>query len=277
MRTFPRLATALLAAGALTVTLTACEDTGGDRAAGNLSSLSGQDQPADSGADGLSLDGMVDDLRQGVDDFVDGLGSAPAADSEQGAVGEAAGEPLVAEARGVLDGLEVKGRAPKTGYEREQFGPAWKDVDHNGCDTRNDILNRDLDNVVKDGSCTVMSGTLDDPYTGQIIDFTRGQKTSSAVQVEHVTALSDAWQKGAQQLTEEQRVELANDPENLIAVDGPANMQKGDGDAATWLPANKAYRCTYVAKQVHVKAKYNLWVTAAERDAISDVLATCGA
>ncbi|MFD6062383.1 HNH endonuclease family protein [Rhodococcus wratislaviensis] len=91
----------------------------------------------------------------------------------------------------------------------------------------------------------------------------------------HVVALSDAWQKGAQQLSPEQRRDLANDPRNLQAVDGPTNSQKSDSDAASWLPPNKAYRCTYVSRQIDVKALYRLWVTQAEKDAMSQVLHSC--
>ena len=181
-------------------------------------------------------------------------------------------------ASSVLDTLQVKGRAPKTGYKRTQFGKAWTDVDHNGCDTRNDILSRDLSGVkYKSGthSCVVKSGTLQDPYTGKSIAFERGQKTSTAVQIDHVVALSDAWQKGAQKLSKSVRTELANDPYNLLAVQGRANQQKSDGDAATWLPSNKGFRCEYVARQIGVKHKYSLWVTAAEKSAMDRVLASC--
>jgi hypothetical protein len=174
--------------------------------------------------------------------------------------------------------LQVKGRAPKTGYDRAQFGQAWLDTDRNGCDTRNDVLRRDLENyVLKAGTrgCLVLRGTLHDPYTGSTIAFVRGQTTSTAVQVDHVVALADAWQKGAQQWTATRRATFANDPLNLLAVDGPANMSKGAGDTATWLPPNKSYRCRYVARQVAVKASYQLWVTAAERDAMVRVLQTC--
>ena len=180
----------------------------------------------------------------------------------------------------VLDTLQVKGRAPKTGYKRTQFGKAWADVDHNGCDTRNDILNRDLSGVkhkLGTHDCVVKSGTLQDPYTGKTITFKRGQKTSTAVQIDHVVALSDAWQKGAQKLSKTTRTELANDPYNLLAVQGRANQQKSDGDAATWLPSNKAFRCEYVARQIGVKHKYSLWVTAAEKSAMERVLASCPA
>ena len=181
-------------------------------------------------------------------------------------------------ASSVLDTLQVKGRAPKTGYKRTQFGKAWADVDHNGCDTRNDILSRDLSGVkYKSGthSCVVKSGTLQDPYTGKSIAFERGQKTSTAVQIDHGVALSDAWQKGAQKLSKSVRTELANDPYNLLAVQGRANQQKSDGDAATWLPSNKGFRCEYVARQIGVKHKYSLWVTAAEKSAMDRVLASC--
>jgi hypothetical protein len=124
--------------------------------------------------------------------------------------------------------------------------------------------------------CKISAGTLVDPYTGGIIRFVRGQDTSWQVQIDHVVALGDAWQKGAQQLSYEQRLAFANDPLNLQATDGPTNGQKGAGDAATWLPPNKAYRCEYVARQVAVKAAYRLWVTPAERDAMFGVLSTCG-
>ncbi|SEQ27290.1 HNH endonuclease family protein [Arthrobacter sp. OV608] len=183
-----------------------------------------------------------------------------------------------ANALGQLNSIPVKGRAPKTGYTRDEFGPAWADTDRNGCDTRNDILTRDLtDETFKPGTnnCVVMTGTLADKYTGTTITFTRGQDTSSDVQIDHIVALSDAWQKGAQQLNTDQRKELANDPLNLMAADGPTNSAKGDKDAATWLPPNKAFRCEYVARQTAVKAKYGLWVTQAEHDAIATILQGC--
>jgi hypothetical protein len=177
----------------------------------------------------------------------------------------------------LLATLPVKGRAPKTGYDRGLFGQAWADVDRNGCDTRNDTLKRDLTGITYTNSvpCKVQTGTLADPYTGTTISFLRGTATSSAVQIDHVVALSDAWQKGAQQLTVEQRTAFANDPLNLQATNGPTNMQKGDGDAATWLPPSKGFRCEYVARQISVKATYSLWVTQAEHDAMARILADC--
>jgi hypothetical protein len=190
--------------------------------------------------------------------------------------------PATSGALAALDALPVKGRAPFTGYSREQFGQAWTDdnndaLGHNGCDTRNDILKRDLTDIVfRAGShCVVSTGVLHDPYTGKIIDFVRGVSTSAKVQIDHVVALGDAWQKGAQQLTPAQRIDLANDPLELLAVDGPTNEAKGDGDAATWLPPNKAFRCDYVARQIAVSAKYDFWVTSAERDAMARVLQAC--
>jgi hypothetical protein len=184
--------------------------------------------------------------------------------------------PKTAEA--VLETLAVKGRAPKTGYERSQFGPAWSDVDRNGCDTRNDILSRDLTSkVFKSGTrdCVVFSGVLLDPYSGEKIAFERGAKSSMDVQIDHVVAMSNAWQTGAFKLSYEKRLAFANDPMNLLAVKGRLNAQKGDGDAATWLPPLKSVRCAYVAQQIVVKAKYGLWVTPPEKAAMQGLLSKC--
>ena len=173
----------------------------------------------------------------------------------------------------VLNKIEIKGRAPQTNYSREQFGGDWSE--NNGCDTRNIILFRDLKDARVDDKCNVTNGVLDDPYTAKTIIFVRGSGTSGDVQIDHVVALSDAWQKGAKQLTREERVIFANDPLELLAVDGPANLQKSGSDAASWFPPNKAFRCQYVARQVAVKFKYKLWVTNAESDAIRNILMGC--
>jgi hypothetical protein len=185
-------------------------------------------------------------------------------------------EPGLATA--VLETLPVKGRAPKTGYTRAQFGAAWADVDRNGCDTRNDILNRDLTSIIyKPGTrnCVVASGILVDRYSGETINFLRGNLTSMDVQIDHVVALSNAWQTGAFKLSADKRKAFANDPLNLFAVKGKLNSQKGDGDAATWLPPLKSFRCAYVAQQIAVKAKYSLWVVAPEKAAMVSILAKC--
>ena len=209
-------------------------------------------------------------------DLAESTSSATATASPAASAAPEAPSDTDTAALAVLATLPVKGRAPKTGYDREgSFGSAWQDVDQNGCDTRNDILARDLTVLVVDTSCEVQSGTLLGPYTGLTIAFVRGQATSSLVQIDHVVALSNAWQTGAQQLSPEQRVELANDPLNLLAVDGVTNSRKGDGDTATWLPPLKSYRCAYVARQVSVKASYALWVTAAEHDAMTRILSDC--
>lgn len=179
------------------------------------------------------------------------------------------------EALTMLEKIPVKGRAPKTGYSRNQFGPQWSDVDRNGCDTRNDILKRDLINKVfreKTRDCVVESGVLQDPYSGQKIDFQRGEKTSALVQIDHVVALSNAWQTGIFLATTKVRTAFANDPLNLMAVKGSLNSQKGDGDAATWLPPQKSFRCEYIVRQIQVKAKYGLWVTKPEKEAMVRIL-----
>lgn len=181
--------------------------------------------------------------------------------------------PGATSALSVLTELAVKGRAPKSGYSRDEFSSGWGFVD--GCDLRNLTLARDLVELSFRDDCIVESGVLLDPYTAERIEFARGVETSMEVQIDHVVAVSDAWQKGAQQLTAEQRFELYNDPLNLLAVSGPANQQKADSDAASWLPANRAFRCEYVATQIAVKQRYQLWVTAAERDAMQRVLSSC--
>ena len=203
---------------------------------------------------------------------------APGRGTTSSSPGERPGDGGSGTALAALDELPVKGRAPKTGYSRDEFGPRWADTDHNGCDTRNDILRRDLTEItVKPGThgCTVSTGALVSVYTGEPIDFTAGRDTSSQVQIDHVVALSDAWQKGAQQLDAGRRTELANDPLNLLAVDGPSNNAKSDGDAATWLPPATGERCEYVATQIAVKRRYELWVTDAEKNAMTRVLDAC--
>lgn len=178
-------------------------------------------------------------------------------------------------ARDILEQLEVKGRAPKTGYSRNEFYSGWPKID--GCNLRQIILKRELGTSAKlaaDG-CTVLSGEFIEPYTGETRTFTAKEEISKGLQIDHVVALSDAWQKGAQYLSPDARYQIATDPLNLLAVDSSANQGKSDGDAATWLPPNKAFRCEYVARQVSVKYKYRLWVTNAEHDAIAQILETC--
>jgi hypothetical protein len=189
-----------------------------------------------------------------------------------------------AQADSVVSGLSIieaqvtKGRAAKTGYTRAQFGQTWADVDRNGCDTRNDILKRDLTGEVfkeKTRECVVLSGTLIDPFSGETINFVRGNMSSMEVQIDHVVAMSNAWQTGAFKLSVKERTAFANDPMNLLAVKGRLNSQKGDGDAATWLPPLKSFRCDYVARQIAVKIKYKLWFTAPEKEAMIRILKSC--
>jgi hypothetical protein len=173
-----------------------------------------------------------------------------------------------------LNKLEVKGRAAKTGYTRSQF-PHWSDPDRNGCDARNDTLKRDLTDITyKPGTrdCKVIAGQLLDPFSGKVIIFS---PTKVVIDIDHVVALSNAWQSGAAYFDKNVRTQIANDPLNLLAVDAKLNRQKGDGDAATWLPPNKAFRCEYVSRQVAVKAKYRLWVTEPEKVAITKILSSC--
>ncbi len=172
----------------------------------------------------------------------------------------------------VLGELEVKGRAPKTNYARDKFYDGWPVVD--GCSLRQRILKRELgDSAVLDG-CNVVAGEFDEPYTGEHVVL-KSRDEVSKIQIDHVVALSDAWQKGAQYMDYSVRNAMATDPLNLLAVDGGANKKKSDGDAATWLPSNKRFRCQYVARQISVKYKYSLWVTEAEKEAMQRVLVNC--
>ncbi|WP_417364556.1 HNH endonuclease family protein [Glutamicibacter arilaitensis] len=227
----------------------------------------------------ISLFALVSTLALSSCSALENLELPPLPDAQAAPASTAAEQrESYAESLELLNEVAVKGRAPKTGYERSKFGKRWKDPDRNGCDARNDILARDLVNVTyKSASrpCVVLSGTFDDPYTGKTIQFQRGQQTSTAVQIDHVVALSDSWQKGAQRWDAETRLEFANDPLNLLASDGPTNASKGDKDAASWLPPNKSFRCAYVSRQTQVKAKYDVWMTKAEHAKIKDILTSC--
>ncbi len=166
--------------------------------------------------------------------------------------------------------LRVSSVGSKNGYARARFGQPWTDdVDveggHNSCDTRNDILRRDLTGVTLSTPCKVKTGTLADPYTGRVINFVYGKKTSADVQVDHIVALGNVWVSGASAWNLPELKKIANDPLNLLAVDGTSNMSKGDRSADQWLPANAAFQCTYVKRQVQVKNKYHLTVTTAEK------------
>ncbi len=205
-----------------------------------------------------------------------GSDQAPAASSPEPAPVAPSAAPGPGSALAALGALPVKGRAPMTGYDRKAFGPAWADVDRNGCDTRNDVLARDLtDRVVRPGTqgCVVVAGRLADPYAGVTVPFRK--QDASDVQVDHVVALGNAWATGAQGLDATRLRQLANDPGNLLATQGRLNQQKRAGDAATWLPPAKGFRCAYVARQLAVKTAYGLWVTPPERDAVARVLAVC--
>lgn len=190
-------------------------------------------------------------------------------------------EPAVAAAPGTalatVAELEIKGRAPDTGYDRDLFQYRSYDLDRNGCDVRNDILRRDLDDLVikpDTQGCVVLSGTLTSPYSGDTIDFVR-DSTGGSIEIDHVVSLSDAWQKGAQEWDEYTLRTFGNDPLNLLAVEGRLNAQKGAGDTATWLPPHKPYRCEFTARQVAVKHTYGLSVTQAEHDAMIRILSDC--
>ncbi len=176
-------------------------------------------------------------------------------------------------AKDVLENLAVQEKYAGDKYYRKLFYDSWG-IDKHGCSMREVILNRDLKDVILKG-CKVQTGTLDDPYTGQVINFKRGQDTSADVQIDHVVALSNAWATGAYKLDANTRYELSQDPLNLLAVEGQANQDKSDAAADAWLPSNQAFQCQYVARQISIKYKYHLWVTPSEKSAMQKVLALC--
>ena len=183
-------------------------------------------------------------------------------------------EPSAGDTQAILaaQALVERGRSASTNYSRDAFGSAWKDVDRNGCDTRNDILSRDFTTASYKGGtndCKVVGGTWTDPYSNESYTFT---EQPSEAQIDHVVALSNAWQMGADLWTDEMRTEFANDPLNLIVTVASLNRQKSDSNAASWLPPYKPGRCDFIARQVAVKAKWQLFVTSSEKNAMLGIL-----
>ncbi|RCV48298.1 HNH endonuclease family protein [Marinitenerispora sediminis] len=178
----------------------------------------------------------------------------------------------VREAREVLAGIEVAEPRPRGDYERDEFGSGWVDTDGNGCPTRHDVLARDLDDAVVESDCRVVAGVLDDPYTGERIEFSSDDP--QAVQIDHVVPLSLAWRMGADEWDRDRRVEFANDFGNLLAADGPANGEKSDSGPAEWQPY-AGYRCSYALSYIDVTHRYGLPLAAEDRDALAGMLDTC--
>lgn len=168
--------------------------------------------------------------------------------------------------------LVERGKASTTDYSRSAFGSAWKDVDRNGCDTRNDILARDFSEVkFKPGtnSCKVIGGVWTDPYSNETYTF---DSAPSTAQIDHVVSLKNAWQMGADQWAQPDREAFANDPINLTVTVASLNRQKSDSNAASWLPPYKPARCSFIARQVAVKAKWKLYVTSSEKTVMLQIL-----
>jgi Protein of unknown function (DUF1524) len=201
-----------------------------------------------------------------------GLAGGGPSSSHSSKASKKEGKGKEATARKELADLEDGAAGSMSGYRRDEFGPAWKDVDHNGCDTRNDILTRDLDDVEKRNKCVVISGHLDDPYTGKAITFAKAKAFD--VQIDHIFPLGLAWRMGAAHWSEEKRTELANDRDNLLAVWSRPNEQKSDKGPSEWQP-RKAFQCTYAEKFIAVADEYHLAVTRADHSELSDMLDTC--
>lgn len=220
---------------------------------------------------GEALDGWADDSQEGVEDALE------AGEDLKNRI--ESGELYEVDWSTVTDALDqFKPQIPERhpDYERDEFGSGWLDTDNNGCDTRNDILARDLTRIALDSDdCTVLSGTLDDPYTGETIDFERGRSTSSAVQIDHMVPLSLAWDLGAWKWSEEKREQFANDPVNLYAVDGPANGSKSDNPISEWMPPNEEWWCQYTASYVLVHDKYDLAMDEPDQARAAELVEAC--
>ncbi|WP_217142792.1 HNH endonuclease family protein [Streptomyces sp. AC627_RSS907] len=264
MRRYSRIRSGWAAGAALVLALlTGCEGAEDD---GAPSSGGGADAPAEGQAQGQAAQGRAVSPLRNPDGT--GPGLAPVA-----------GDTAEATARRLIDGLKTKGRGPGTGYDRDEFGYAWTDtadgvpLARNGCDTRNDLLKRDGQKLrFRSGSdCVVISMTLDDPYTGTTIEWRKQE--ASEVQIDHVVPLSYSWQMGSSRWTESKREQLANDPLNLLPVEGRANSAKRDSGPASWLPPAKSIRCAYAVRFAQVAVKYELAVTAPDRQAM---LRQCG-
>lgn len=203
------------------------------------------------------------------------------------ALTEQAGMPTVAAGTDVLAGITVvAARAHRHDYRRALYGDAWTDDNdapggHNGCDTRDDILNRDLVDIthVSTKRCpdAVATGTLHDPYTNAVIAFTRGAKVGEAVQIDHIVPLAYAWDMGASAWPYRQRVRFANDPANLLAVAGQGNQDKGDAGPGQWMPPNRAFACQYAIAFIEVVRGYALRLDQTSADVLRAAAATCPA
>lgn len=187
-------------------------------------------------------------------------------------------EPAPAASGTALEALETLTVAPFSStskYQRANFGETWEDIDSNGCETREDILKRDIPNATIKGKCDVRKGSFSDPYTGKTINFNADDGKGGGVDIDHIIPLSLGWKTGASEWDAAKRLKFANDPLNLMASDSGENRKKGDKDASAYLPPNKAFHCEYVARQVSVRVKYGTWITPAEKSAIYTVLQSC--
>jgi hypothetical protein len=177
-----------------------------------------------------------------------------------------------------LELVPIEDHGLAMGYERKLFGQAWQDRDWNGCDTRNDVLARDLVEVVfKPGThnCVVLAGILNDPYTGTVIHFQRGNDTSTSVQIDHVVPLAYAWAHGADLWTSTERLDFANAQNNLVAVSGEANQSKQALGPGEWLPPNEAAWCDYAARFIDTVTIWRLSISSTDKDGLAKAVNSC--
>ena len=179
------------------------------------------------------------------------------------------------EARAALVTMTVAG-PPGQPYSRDAFGSGWASNarthgwdSQSGCNTRQAALMRDGQDVAVTANCKPETGTWLDPYSGVTLT------NPSSLDIDHVVPLAEAWRTGAWQWDKDRRVALANDPLEVIAVDGSQNKSKSDKGPEAWRPQNSAW-CGYSLRWVAVKDKYALGLSSeAERSALEEMLDTC--
>lgn len=143
------------------------------------------------------------------------------------------------------------------GYERESFG-GWSPL--GGCTTREHVIAAQLAEPAP--ACDLpRHATGADPYTG-------GTFTVGDTEVDHIFPLSAAWDAGAHAWSDARRHAFANDPANLVAVDGSVNQEKSDLMPSQWSPGDRSARCWYARRLADVAASYQLSLSGEDRRAL---------
>ena len=175
--------------------------------------------------------------------------------------------------RPLLDGLIRIAAETNDPYDRDYFGYPT-DLDSDGCDTRDEVLIADSQVPVTTGTslCDVTAGQWYSPYDGVLTD------NPSDIQIDHVVALSEAWDSGANQWDQAIAIEFGNavgSDDNLQVASRASNLGKSDYDPAEWLPDNTDAICWYVTTWSQIKLDWDLAMDATEYTTVTSILANC--